>query len=201
VADSRYDDSIRLPCSDTENRATDLNRLTADVATAAHSWCEYATSYTDIETLVCRLPINFRTFTVHDSFAPYSGPYPMALLVRALLIKKINGWDETALHDYLRANPSLRRNLGFETLPDQSTFWRAWNERSSGALRDAVQQCADGNRHGRACNVSSERIDTGKTDADPRRDHYQSVVTVRGVSLITNYLAEFFEQLRVVLAE
>jgi putative transposase len=42
----------------------------------------------------------------------------MALLVRAFIIEEINGWDETALHDYLRANPSLYRNLGDETLPD-----------------------------------------------------------------------------------
>lgn len=48
----------------------------------------------------------------------------MALLVRAFCIEKINGWDETALHDYLRTNLALRRRLGFESLPAQSTFWR-----------------------------------------------------------------------------
>ncbi len=41
----------------------------------------------------------------------------MALLVRAFIVEKINGWDETALYNYLHANPSLRRKLGFETLP------------------------------------------------------------------------------------
>jgi putative transposase len=47
----------------------------------------------------------------------------MTLLVQAFLIEEINDWDDTALHDYLRAYPSLRRDLGFETLPNQSTFW------------------------------------------------------------------------------
>ena len=55
----------------------------------------------------------------------------MALLVRACLLKEINGWDETAFHDHLRVNPTLRQDLGFESLPDQSTLWRGWNERFS----------------------------------------------------------------------
>jgi hypothetical protein len=33
----------------------------------------------------------------------------VALLVRAFIIEEINGWDKTALHDYLRANLALRR--------------------------------------------------------------------------------------------
>ena len=48
----------------------------------------------------------------------------MALLVRACLLKEINGWDETAFHDHLRVNPTLRQDIGFESLPDQSTLWR-----------------------------------------------------------------------------
>jgi VIT1/CCC1 family predicted Fe2+/Mn2+ transporter len=49
----------------------------------------------------------------------------MAILVRAFLVEGINGRDETALHDYLRVGPPLHRSLGFETLPNQSTFWHA----------------------------------------------------------------------------
>lgn len=97
----------------------DLDDFVAAVTTIAQSWCERATDYAAIETLVCRLPIDQWTFAAHDVLAPYSGPYPMALLVRAFIIEEINGWDETALHDNLRAHPSLRRGLGFETLPDQ----------------------------------------------------------------------------------
>jgi putative transposase len=136
------------------------------------SQCERATDYADIETLVSRLPIDHCTFAAHDSLAPYSGPYPMALLVRAFLIKEINGWDETALHDHLRANPSLRRRLGFETLPNQSTFWWAWNHRFSEALRDAVQACAEAIvKAARACDVSlPERVSTSETNEPDTAD-------------------------------
>jgi putative transposase len=143
-----------------------LDGFVADVTTIAQSQCEHATDYADIEALVCDLPTDHLTFAAHDSLAPYSGPYPMALLVRAFIIEEINGWDETALHDYLRANPSVHQNLGGETLPDQSTFWRAWNERFSAALRNTVQACADRIiTAARACDVSlPERATSGEAD-------------------------------------
>ncbi len=141
-----------------------LDGFVADVTTIVQSQCKRATDYADIEMLVSRLPIEHLTFAAHDSLAPYSGPYPMALLVRAFLIEEINGWDETALHDHLRANPSLLRRLGFESLPNQSTFWRAWNHRFSEALRDAVQECAETIvKAARACDVSlPERVSTNE---------------------------------------
>jgi putative transposase len=143
-----------------------LNGFVADVTTIVQSQCERATDYADIEMLVSRLPIDHCTFAAHDSSAPYSGPYPMAKLVRAFIIEEINGWDETALHDHLRVNPSLCRNLGFESLPNQSTFWRAWNERFSAELRGTVQQCADSIiTAARACDVSlPERVTIDETD-------------------------------------
>ncbi|MGN8215884.1 transposase [Halococcus salifodinae] len=142
-----------------------LDGFVADVTTIAQSQCEHCEGYADIETLVCRLPIDRLTFASHDDHAPYSGPYPMALLVRAFIIEKINGWDETALHDHLRANPSLCRDLGFESLPNQSTFWRAWNERFSEDLRDAVQKCADSIVTAARANEVSfpERVNTSET--------------------------------------
>ena len=128
--------------------------------------------YADIETLVCQLPVEHLTFAAHDSSAPYSGPYPMALLIQAFIVEKVNDWDETALHDYLQANPSLRRSLGFETLPNQSTFWRAWNHRFSEELRDAVQKCADNIvTAARTCDVSlPERVTIGEAD-EPESDN------------------------------
>ena len=90
-----------------------LNGFVADVTTIAQSQCERWESYADIETLICHLPIDHLTFAAHDSLAPYSGRYPMAIQVRATLLMEINGWDETALHDHLRAHPSLRQALGF----------------------------------------------------------------------------------------
>jgi putative transposase len=173
LSDDTNDDSEQSRFFDTESdRAGDaLDGFVSDVTTVAQSQCERATDYADIESLVCRLPIDHCTFAAHDSSAPYSGPYPMTLLVRAFIIEEINGWDETALHDYLRANPSLCRRIGFESLPNQSTFWRAWNHRFSEALRDAVQECAEAIvKAARACDISvPERVTINETD-DPQTD-------------------------------
>ncbi len=149
------------------NRAGDiLDEFVSVVTTIVRSWCERATDYIDIETLICDLPTDRLTFLAHDSSAPYSGPYPMSILVRMFLLEEINGWDETALHDYLRANPALRRDLGFESLPAQSTFWRGWNHRFSEELRDAVRECADRIiMAARSCDVPlPERITTDETN-------------------------------------
>jgi putative transposase len=143
-----------------------LDGFVADVTTIAQSQCERWEGYADIKTLICHLPIDHLTFAAHDASAPYAGPYPMAVHVRAGLLKEFNGWDETALYDHLRAQPSLRQNLGFEMLPNQSTFWRAWNERFSEKLRDAVQECADVIvMAARACEVPlPDRIGTDGAD-------------------------------------
>ncbi|WP_160135605.1 transposase [Halococcus salsus] len=167
VADATgYNDRSRFVEDESDGSGDGLDGFVADVTTIAQSQCERCESYADIETLIYHLPIDHLTFAAHDSLAPYSGPYPMALLVRACLFMEINGWDETALHDHLRAHPSLSQNLGFETLPNQSTFWRAWNERFSEKLHDAVQECADAIvRATRACEVPlPDRIETEETD-------------------------------------
>lgn len=52
----------------------DLAGFVGDVTTIVQSQCERATDYADIETLVCRLPVDHCTFAAHDSSAPYSGP-------------------------------------------------------------------------------------------------------------------------------
>jgi putative transposase len=149
-----------------------LDGFIADVTTIAQSQCERWEGYADTETLICHLPIDHLTFAAHDASAPYAGPYPMAVHVRAGLLTEINSWDETALYDYLRAHPSLRQNLGFEMLPNQSTFWRAWNERFSEELRDAVQECADAIvRAARACGVPlPDRIGTDRADESGAND-------------------------------
>jgi putative transposase len=154
-SETNHHEQPRFFAVGSDRTGADLDGFVSVLTTIAQSQCERATDYTDVETLVCRLPIDHLTFATHDSLAPYSGPYSMALLVRAFLIAEINGWDETALHDHLRANLSLQCDLGFETLPDQSTFWRAWNHRFSEDLRDAVRECADSIiAAARACDVS-----------------------------------------------
>jgi putative transposase len=177
VADATdYNGQSRFFESESDESGDALDSFVADLTTIAQSQCERAESYADIEALVCHLPIDHLTFAAHDASAPYSGPYPMAIHVRAALLKQINGWDETALHDHLRTHPSLREALGFESLPNQSTFWRAWHERFSADLRDAVQECADSIVTAAcACKVSlPDRIETDRTDdsdADRRPEH------------------------------
>lgn len=53
-----------------------------------------------------------------------------------------------------------------ETFPNQSTFWRAWNERFSEELRNAVPECADSIVTAvRVCDVSlPDRIGTDEPD-------------------------------------
>jgi putative transposase len=149
-----------------------LDGFVADVTTIAQSQCERWESYVDIGMLICHLPIDHLTFAAHDASAPYAGPYSMAVHVRAGLLTAINGWDETALYDHLRAHPSLQQHLGFESLPNQSTFWRAWNERFSEELRDAVQECADAIvMAARACEVPlPDRIGTVGADESDAND-------------------------------
>jgi putative transposase len=177
VADATgYNGQSRFFEGEADGSGDDLDGFVGDVTTIAQSQCERWESYADIETLICHLPIDHLTFAAHDSLAPYSGRYPMAVHVRATLLMEINGWDETALHDHLRAHPSLRQALGFESLPNQSTFWRAWNERFSAHLRDAVQEGADAIvRAARTCELSlPDRIETHEpteSDSDNRPEH------------------------------
>jgi putative transposase len=159
---------------ESDGTGNDLDRFISAVTTIVQSQCERATESTAIETLVCRVPIDQCTFAAHDALAPYSGPYPMALLVRAFLIEDINGWDETALHDHLYANPSLRKELGFEMLPNQSTFWRAWHHRFSDELRDAVQECTDAIvRAAHVCDVTLPERVTAPAADEPQVDGSQ----------------------------
>lgn len=163
--------SSRFFTAESGGTSDDFDEFVSAVTIIVQSKCDRATDYADIETLVCDLPIDHFTFAAHDDFAPYSGPYPMALLVRAFIVEKINGWDETALHNHLKTHPSLCRALGFETLPDQSTFWRGWNHRFSDELRNAVRECADAIvRAAHAFDVSlPEQVTICKTD-EPQTD-------------------------------
>ncbi|MDG5821819.1 hypothetical protein QA609_23885 [Natronococcus sp. A-GB7] len=53
------------------------------------------------------------------------------------------GWDhETALLKHLKNRPAIRQQLGFKTLPDQSTLWRTWHCRFSSDLQETIQKSA-----------------------------------------------------------
>jgi hypothetical protein len=101
LAESATDhhDQSRFFDVESEEVGNNLDGFVAAVTTIAQSQCERDTDYDDIETLVCHLTIDQFTFTAHDLFAPYSGPYPMAVLVRSFIIEEINSWDETKADD------------------------------------------------------------------------------------------------------
>jgi len=49
---------------------------------------------------------------------------------------------ETALVEYLHQRPTLRQELGFESVPDQSTLWRSWHNRFTAESRESVETAA-----------------------------------------------------------
>lgn len=48
-------------------------------------------------------------------------------LFRVFVLKVLHGWShETALVEHLNRRSEFCEQLGFETIPDQSTLWRNW---------------------------------------------------------------------------
>jgi hypothetical protein len=67
----------------------------------------------------------------------------MRTLVRSFLLKEVHGWDhESALVAYLERCPNVRQQLGFKTVPDQSTLWRTWHQRFPTILQETIQKGA-----------------------------------------------------------
>jgi len=65
--------------------------------------------------------------------------------VRALLIKNARCFDSnSSLTEHLYANPALASRIGFESIPDQSTFWKHNNDRDQGLLSSVVSRVVHG---------------------------------------------------------
>jgi IS4 transposase len=95
-----------------------------------------------VEEFVCALPLAYFRFSAHDRYAG-STRYRMDILFRVFVLKELHGWDhETALVGYFGTRPELCEQLGFETIPDQSTLWRSWHERFTADLRETVETAA-----------------------------------------------------------
>ena len=59
------------------------------------------------------------------------------------MLKELHGWEhESALVEYLHWRSSVRKRLGFESVPDQSTLWRTWYHRFVPDLRETIQTAA-----------------------------------------------------------
>ncbi|WP_420191853.1 transposase [Haloplanus salinarum] len=120
---------------------TSLAGLESDIRTVSETWFEHE-SHDSVEGFVCALPLAYFRFSAHDR---YAGPtrYQMDTLFRVFVLKELHSWEhETALVDYLKNRPELCEQLGFETIPDQSTLWRSWHERFIPDLRETVETAA-----------------------------------------------------------
>jgi IS4 transposase len=120
---------------------TSLAGLESDVRIVSATWFRHD-DHTSVKRFVCSLPLAYVIFDAEDH---YAGPtrYEMDTLFRMFVLKELHGWEhETALLDYLGNRPELCEQLGFETIPDQSTLWRSWHERFSADLRETVETTA-----------------------------------------------------------
>ena len=101
---------------------TSLTGLESDIRTVSETWFEHE-SHDSVEEFVSALPLPYFRFSVHDRDV-VSTRYRMDTLFRVFVLKECHGWEhETALVEYLGNRPELCEQLGFETLPDQSTLW------------------------------------------------------------------------------
>ncbi|MBB6647764.1 transposase [Halobellus ruber] len=120
---------------------TSLAGLESDIRTVSETWFDHD-SHDSIEEFVCALPLAYFRFSAHDRYEG-SPRYRMDTLFRVFVLKELHGWEhETALVDYLGTRPELCEQLGFETIPDQSTLWRSWHERFTTDLRETVETAA-----------------------------------------------------------
>jgi hypothetical protein len=78
-----------------------------------------------IQSTCSSVRFRWRIFNAHDRYTG-STRYEMDTLFRMFIPKELHGWShETALVRYLIDRPEFCEQLGFETVPDQSTLWRS----------------------------------------------------------------------------
>jgi putative transposase len=84
-------------------------------------------------------------FILLDQYDHREGhPVDFGGVFRAHILRCMHGWrNETALYRYLCENPFLVSKLGFGTIPDQSTLWRAWEDRFTETVREAIRTAAE----------------------------------------------------------
>jgi len=100
---------------------TSLAGLESDIRTVSGTWFAHG-MHNSVEEFVCALPLAYFRFSAHDR---YVGPtsYRMDTLFRLFVLEEFHGWEhETALINYLGNRPKLCKQLGFGTIPDQSTL-------------------------------------------------------------------------------
>ncbi len=118
-----------------------LGALEEDIRTVATAYFSHD-AYDSVDNFICELPLQYVNFDTHDRYSG-STKFGMRLLFRVFLLKEVHGWEhETALLEYLAQQPSTQHQLGFETLPNQSTLWRTWHYRFPTDLRETITESA-----------------------------------------------------------
>jgi putative transposase len=95
-----------------------------------------------LEDLIAAIPAKYLRF--YDTYDHKQGdPKPFEAVFRAHVLRYVKGWKHaTSLHKYLKMKPFLCTQLGFEDIPDQSTLWRAWEDRLDD-VQEAVRTAAE----------------------------------------------------------
>lgn len=118
-----------------------LSGLEEDIRTVAAVWFDHK-AHEPVDRFVCHLPVAYVDFQPHDRYVG-STRYDMPQLMRVFLLKELHDWThETALVEYLEQQPTLRRQFGFDSVPDQSTLWRSWHKQFTANFRETVKTAA-----------------------------------------------------------
>ncbi len=140
IAQQRYGDWPAYDSTPLYDR-TSLAGLESDIRTVSETWFDHENHHS-VEQFVSALPLAYFRFSAHDRYER-STHYQMDTLFRVFVLKELHGWKhETVLVDFLRNRSELREQLGFETIPDQSTLWRSWHQRFTADLRETVETVA-----------------------------------------------------------
>lgn len=109
-----------------------LGPVESDVRAVARVWFEHD-AHDSVAEFVSYLPMVHVNFVPHDQ-STGATIYEMDQLVRLFVIARVHGIEsETVLVEFLQDCLALVEDLAFGMLPDQSTLWRTWNERSEHA--------------------------------------------------------------------
>jgi hypothetical protein len=93
-------------------------------------------------------------------------------MVRALLLKELEGYSFSELHGTLTTNPQTADALGFEEVPSRTTFGRAWRDRLDDDLTDYLETNAKRIRslaHERGCPIGLDALEPEEKQGASRR--------------------------------
>ncbi|MFC4551051.1 MULTISPECIES: transposase [Halorussus] len=80
---------------------------------------------------------------LEDRYPQWHSSYDFESILRAVMLKHVLGLDSVStLRRRLRSDPYLLGRLGFNSVPNQSTLWRAQNRRFSSELRESLRDAS-----------------------------------------------------------